>query len=219
MVEKKTKESKKENKQEPQKSVHGMYHYIKQAWKKPDQKVLIKRMEEWRASPAQVNVEKPLRLDRARALGYKDKTGFVVIRVRVKRGGHRRQRPNKGRKGKRMHTRKNLTMSYKWIAEQRVASHHKNLEVLNSYEIGKDGMNYFYEVICVDPERPEIKNDPTINWTSKGANRNRVFRGLTSSAKKSRGLRSKDPTNKNRPSVRAGQIPKPKSGRRYMMHR
>jgi large subunit ribosomal protein L15e len=194
----------------------GMYHYIKEAWKKPDSKVLSKRMEEWRAQPTQVNVEKPLRLDRARALGYKDKTGFIVIRVRVKRGGHKRPRPNKGRRGKRMHTRKNLKMSYKWIAEQRVAAKHKNLEVLNSYEVGKDGISYFYEVICVDPERPEIKNDKTINWTTKGSNRNRVFRGLTSSAKKSRGLRSKDPSNKNRPSRRAGQKPIPNSGRRYV---
>lgn len=197
---------------------HGMYHYIKQAWKKPDSKILMKRMEEWRKDPAQVSVEKPLRLDRARALGYKDKTGFVVIRIRLNRGGHRRPRPVKGRRGKRMHTRKNLTMSYKWIAEQRVANKHKNLEVLNSYEVGKDGINYFFEVICVDPQRPEIKNDPTMKWITEGSSKNRVLRGLTSSAKKSRGLRSKDPTNKNRPSVRAGQVPKPKSGRRYIMH-
>jgi large subunit ribosomal protein L15e len=218
MVEKKKKEAQKETPKENQKSVHGMYYYIKQAWKKPDNKILMKRMEEWRDGPAQVNVEKPLRLDRARALGYKDKTGFVIIRVRVKRGGHKRPRPVKGRRGKRMHTRKNLKMSYKWIAEQRVANAHQNLEVINSYEVGKDGIHYFYEVICVDPERPEIKNDKTINWIAKGSNRNRVFRGLTSSGKKSRGLRSKDPTSKTRPSRRAGQIPKPNSGRRYIMH-
>ena len=198
---------------------HGMYHYIKQAWKKPDSKILMKRMEVWRSEPAQVNVEKPLRLDRARALGYKDKKGFVIIRIKLKRGGHRRPRPVKGRRGARMHTRKNLSVSYKWIAEQRVALKHKNLEVLNSYEVGKDGINYFFEVICVDPERPEIKNDPTMSWITKGSNKNRVLRGLTSSAKKSRGLRSKDPTNKNRPSVRAGQKPNPVSGRRYMMHK
>jgi len=198
---------------------HGMYHYIKQAWKKPNSRVLMDRMTEWRKEPTQVSVEKPLRLDRARALGYKDKIGFIVIRVRVKRGGHRRPRPNKGRRGKRMHTRKNLTMSYKWIAEQRVANKHKNLEILNSYEVGKDGINYFFEVICVDPQRPEIKNDSTINWITKGSNKNRVLRGLTSSAKKSRGLRSKDPTNKNRPSVSAGNVPNPNSGRRYMMHK
>jgi len=198
---------------------HGMYHYIQQAWKKPDSKTLMLRMIEWRKEPTQISVDKPLRLDRARALGYKDKTGFVIIRVRVKRGGHRRPRPNKGRRGKRMHTRKNLKMSYKWIAEQRVADKHRNLEVLNSYEVGKDGMNYFYEVICVDPPRPEIKNDSTINWISKGSNKNRVLRGLTSSAKKSRGLRSKSPTNPSRPSRKAGQIPNPNSGRRYMMQR
>jgi len=197
---------------------HGMYYYIKQAWKKPDSKTLRDRMTEWRKDETQVVVEKPLRLDRARALGYKDKTGFVVVRVRVKRGGHTKPRPVKGRKGRRMHTRKNLTMSYKWIAEQRVANKHRNLEVLNSYEIGKDGMNAFFEVICVDPQRPEIKNDPTMKWVTEGANKNRVLRGLTSSAKKSRGLRSKDPTNKNRPSVRSGQKPNPSSGRRYAMH-
>ncbi len=218
MTEKKVKEKQNKEKQEPQKSVHGMYHYIKKAWKKPDSKVLMKRMEEWRKEPAQVKVEKPLRLDRARTLGYKDKKGFVVIRVRVKRGGHKRPRPNKGRRGKRLHTRKNLKMSYKWIAEQRVANKHSNLEVLNSYKLGKDGINYFYEVICVDPQRPEIKNDPTLKWISDSTNKKRVLRGLTSSAKKSRGLRDKSPTNKGRPSRRAGQKPIPKSGRRYVMH-
>ena len=95
-------------------------------------------------------------------------------------------------------------MNYKWIAEQRVARKYKNLEVLNSYEIGKDGMHYFYEVICVDPQRPEIKKDRTINWICKTKNKKRPMRGLTSAAKKSRGLRNKHPTSKTRPSVRAG---------------
>lgn len=48
-------------------------------------------------------------------------------------------------------------MSYQWIAEQRVARKYINLEVLSSYMIGKDGVHYFYEVILVDPTRPEIK--------------------------------------------------------------
>jgi large subunit ribosomal protein L15e len=182
-----------------------MYYYIRQEWKKPDPKILRERMVEWRKSPAQVKVEKPLRLDRARSLGYKDKKGFVVFRIRVHRGGHKRPRPIKGRRSKRMHIRKNLKMDYKWIAEGRVAKKHKNLEVLNSYEIGKDGEHYFYEVICVDPQRPEIKSDDTMNWITKGSNKNRVLRGLTSIAKKSRGLRNKSPMNKSRPSVRAGQ--------------
>ncbi len=162
-----------------------MYHYIRQAWKKPDTATLRQRMIEWRKSGVLTKVEKPLRLDRARSLGYKAKKGFIVIRVRIKRGGHKRPRPNKGRKGKRLHTRKNLQMNYKEIAELRVANKYKNLEVLNSYQIGKDGINYFFEVICVDTSKPEIKNDRTLNWMLNPANKKRAFRGLTSAGKKS----------------------------------
>jgi len=171
--------------------VNGFYHYIKEAWKKPEKTLLRQRMIEWRASPVLTKVEKPLRLDRARALGYKDKNGVIVVRVRVKRGGHKRPRPNKGRRSARMHTNKNLRMNYKWIAEQRAAKKYTNLEVLNSYPLGKDGINYFYEVILVDPQVKEIQSDKNLNWVCKGENKNRVFRGLTSSAVKSRGLRSK----------------------------
>ncbi|MFC1682578.1 50S ribosomal protein L15e [Nanoarchaeota archaeon] len=185
--------------------VKGLSYYLRQAWKKPDKKTLRERMIEWRGSEVQVKVDKPLRIDRARALGYRDKKGFVVIRIRLKRGGHKRPRPNKGRRSKRLHARKNLKMSYKWIAEQRVARKYRNLEVLNSYLIGKDGVHYFYEVICVDPSKPEIKNDKKINWICEPKNQKRPMRGLTSAGKKSRGLRSKHPTNKSRPSVRAGK--------------
>ncbi len=167
----------------------GLYHHLSEAWKKPDKKVLRERMIEWRASPVFTKLDKPLRLDRARALGYKDKKGFVVVRVRLMRGGHRRSRPTSGRRSKRMHSRKNLKMSYQWIAEQRTARKFSNLEVLNSYLIGRDGIHYFYEVILVDPERPEIKNDPVISWIARPENRGRAFRGITSAAKKSRGLR------------------------------
>jgi len=185
--------------------VKGMYHHVREAWKKPDKETLKKRMIEWRKSQVQVKVEKPLRIDRARNLGYKAKKGFCIIRIRIKRGGHKRPRPNKGRRSKRLHTRKNLKMNYKWIAESRVQNKHKNLEILNSYLIGKDGIHYFYEVICVDSARPEIKKDPKMKWISKPTNKKRVLRGLTSAGTKSRGLRNKNPMNKSRPSVRAGK--------------
>ena len=126
----------------------------------------------------------------ARKLGYKDKKGFVVVRVRVKRGGHKRPRPKKGRKSKNLTIRKTLKMNYRWIAEYRAQKKYKNLEVLNSYLIAKDGQHYFYEIILVDPTKPEIKADKTINWICSNKNRKRAFRGLTSAAKKARGLRS-----------------------------
>jgi large subunit ribosomal protein L15e len=185
--------------------VKGLYHYIRQAWKKPDKKILREKMVLWRKEYVFTKIENPTRIDRARALGYKAKKGFVIIRIRIRRGGHKRPRPNKGRRSKRLHTNKNLKMNYKWIAEQRVSKKFSNLEVLNSYFVGKDGQHYFYEVICVDPSRPEIKNDKTINWITKPTNQNRPERGLTSAAKKSRGLRNKHPTSKVRPSVRAGK--------------
>ena len=181
----------------------GMYHYVAKAWQKPNAETLRQRMIDWRNSDSIVKVSKPLRIDRARQLGYKAKKGFVVARVRLVRGGHKRTRPNAGRRSKRLHTRKNLKMNYQWIAEQRAGKKFSNLEVLNSYQIGKDGIYYFYEVILVDPQMPEIINDKTINWIANPANEKRVFRGLTSSAKKSRGLRSKSRNLKVRPSIRS----------------
>jgi len=181
----------------------GMYHYVREAWKKPDIKTLRERMIGWRDSKAVVIVDYPLRVDKARALGYKAKKGFVVARVRIVRGGRKRPLHRKGRRSKRTTVRKTLKMNYQWIAEQRAQRKFHNLEVLNSYKIGKDGIHYFFEVILVDPQRPEIQNDSTINWICKPENRGRVFRGLTSAAKKSRGLRSKSRNLKVRPSLRA----------------
>jgi len=183
----------------------GLYHYLRQAWKKPDSKKLRELMVEWRKENSVTKIDKPTRLDRARSLGYKAKKGFVVVRVRVLRGGRKRDRTNKGRRSKRHTIKKVLKMNYRWVAEQRAQKKYDNLEVLNSYNLGKDGKHYFYEVILVDYSRPEIKNDKTMNWICDKTNQKRVHRGLTSAGKKSRGLRKKSPTNKNRPSVRAGK--------------
>ncbi len=175
----------------------GMYHYMRKAWRNPDKEDLKSRLIEWRRSNAVQVVEKPLRLDRARALGYKAKKGFVVVRVRVARGGRKRRRMGvKGRKSTKQHIRKTLKMNYQWVAEIRAERHMRNLEVLNSYKLAKDGKFYFFEIIMVDPTKPEIKNDPTISWIAN--NGKRAERGLTSAARKSRGLRSKSPTSRGK---------------------
>ena len=184
----------------------GLAHYLREAWKKPDVKTSRQRMIEWRKSDAVVKVDKPLRLDRARALGYKAKKGVVVVRVRVIRGGHKRSRPNKARRTKRLHIRKNLRMNYREIAENRAAKKYKNLEVLNSYQIGKDGKHYFYEVILLDKIRPEIQSDKQLSFVAKPANRGRGQRALTSAGKKARGHRhSRIKVPKAYPSLRANK--------------
>lgn len=190
-------------KKEAKKSVKGVYHYLKEAWKKPDPAMLRQKMIDWRKGNRITKIAKPTRLDKARSLGYKAKKGFVVARVVIERGGRKRTRINKKRRTKRQSVKKVLKMNYRWIAEQRAAKKFKNLEVLNSYNLGKDGIYYFFEVILVDPTKPEIKNDKTIKWIASPKNKKRAQRGLTSAAKKSRGLRSKSPNLKVRPSQRA----------------
>ncbi|MBU2576576.1 MAG: 50S ribosomal protein L15e [Nanoarchaeota archaeon] len=183
----------------------GLAKYLRMAWRKPDVKLLRERMTAWRKSEAIVKVEKPLRLDRARSLGYKAKKGVVVVRIRIKRGGHKKSRPNKARRTKRLHIRKNLKMNYKEIAETRVARKYNNMEVLNSYQIGKDGMNYFYEVILVDRVEPGILKDKQLGAFVK-APKARSLRGMTSAGRKARGLRNSSvKAPKVRPSLAANR--------------
>ncbi len=183
----------------------GLMKYLREAWKKPDVKLLRERMVLWRKDGAITRVEKPLRIDRARSLGYKAKKGVVVVRVKIKRGGHKRSRPNKARRTKRLHIRKNLRMNYKEIAESRVARKYVNMEVLGSYWIGKDGMNYFYEIVLVDRAEPGILNDKQLGEFVK-APKKRALRGLTSAGKKARGQRnSRVKVPKAFPSLRANR--------------
>jgi len=186
----------------------GTYKYIKQAWLKPKstiKELLRNRLIQWRHEQAITRIEHPTRLDRARNLGYRAKQGFVLTRVRVLRGGKKRPRPTKkGRRSARQSIKKNLGKNYQWICEERVARKFKNLEVINSYYLAKDGKHIWYEVILVDPQHPAIKADKQLSWVGQGANRRRVFKGLTMAGRRSRGLRNKGiGAEKMRPSLAA----------------
>ena len=181
----------------------NLYSHVRNLWKKPKTSMgalVQKRLIEWREGNAVVRIERPTRIDRARGLGYKAKQGYVIVRVRVKKG--KRQRPliKKGRRSKHKRRKKIVGKSYQWIAEERANRKYPNCEVLNSYHIGQDGRYKFYEVILLDRELVS-KYEPT-RWVKE--NKGRVYRGLTSAARKSRGLRHKGKgTEKIRPSLRA----------------
>lgn len=170
------------------------YKYIQKLWKKQKgeiKPILKRRMMGWRKQHTVEKIEKPTRLDRARALGYKAKKGFVFARVKIGKGGRRRRLY--GRRGRKP-SKAGLThfthkKGLKWIAEEKAQRRFPNLEVLNSYFVGDDGMRKYFEVILIDPNHPNIKSDPKINWICFPANRRRVLRGLTSSGKKARGLK------------------------------
>jgi large subunit ribosomal protein L15e len=187
------------------------YKYVAEAWAKPEKsfvkELMRQRLVKWRKQSAIVRIEKPTRIDRARKLGYKAKQGFVVARVRVRRGGLRKKRPKAGRRQKRMGVKKyKPAKSMRLIAEERTAKKFPNLEVLNSYWVAEDGRSKWFEIIMVDPHHPVIKADKKINWIRQKQHHRRVFRGLTSAGKKVRGLRRKGRgAEKVRPSRKAAK--------------
>jgi large subunit ribosomal protein L15e len=200
-----------EEEEEKVKRPKNLYQHVRNAWKDPSESYVKdlqwERLIEWRAGESFVRVDKPTRIDRARALGYKAKQGYIVVRARVRRGGLRKRTIKGGRRAKRKGITK-ITMgkSIQRIAEERTGKRYPNMEVLNSYWVGEDGKHKYYEVILVDPHHPVIKSDPKINWICEPAHKRRVNRGLTSAGKKGRGLRHKGKgAEKARPSVKSHQ--------------
>jgi large subunit ribosomal protein L15e len=172
----------------------GMYKYIRNLWKDPKSNMLEivhERLIKWRREPTTLRIDKPTRLDKARSLGYKAKQGYLIVRQRVNRGGHIRDYDPKGRRSKHSGTRMVLAKNYQWIAEERANDKYPNCEVLNSYQVAEDAINKWFEIILVDKSHPAIQADPNINWIAEKQHTGRVYRGLTSSARKSRGLRNK----------------------------
>jgi len=180
---------------------------LKKLWKKPKESPYRQdRLITWRTEGAIVRVEDPTRPDKAHALGYKAKPGFVVVRARIDKGTRRRSRVKKGRKPLKIGTKIPAKKAKQWMVEERVGKKYKNMEVLNSYWVGEDGKHHWYEVILVDRSHPQVLADKSINWVAGSANKGRVFRGLTSAAKKSRGLRNKgEGAEKIRPSQAANK--------------
>ncbi|MEF8757181.1 MAG: 50S ribosomal protein L15e [Halobacteriales archaeon] len=171
----------------------SFYSHIKDAWKDPDEGQLgelqWQRKQDWREQGAIERIERPTRLDKARELGYKAKQGVVVARVSVRKGTARKSRFTAGRRSKRQGVnrigrRKNIQR----IAEERASRKYRNLRVLNSYWVGEDGSQKWYEIILLDPNHPAIENDDDLNWICDDTHEKRAFRGLTGAGKRNRGL-------------------------------
>jgi len=188
----------------------GAYKYLEELWKKKQCDVMrfISRVRTWelRQLPAIHRAARSTRPDKARRLGYKAKQGFVIYRVRVKRGG-RKRKVSKGicygkpstsgvRKQKAARNLQN-------VAEERVGRKMGSLRVLNSYWVTHDAVNKWFEVICVDPMHAAIRRDPRINWICNPTHKHREMRGVTRAGRKGRGLLHKKHSTKTRPSRRA----------------
>jgi len=130
-----------------------------QMWK--DNSVELRnRVILWRRQNAMTRIDRPSRLLRARRLGYKAKEGIIVVRMRVGTGGMRKQRPRGGRRPKHLGvTRIKADVNMQQVAERHVLEKHRNMKLLGSYFLYKDGKHIWYEVILADPSHPRIAKD------------------------------------------------------------
>lgn len=187
----------------------GYLKYLKETWKQPRKNLgdsYKEKLYQWRRETSVNRVERPTRLDRARALGYKSKQGIIIARVRSIRGGKRNPRIMKGRDSGNLSTKITQAKNYQWICEEKAQKRFPNLEVLNSYWVGQDEKYYWYEVILIDVYHPQIMADKDLNWVISNKHTKRASRALTSAGKKSRGLRSKGlGAEKVRPSIKANK--------------
>jgi large subunit ribosomal protein L15e len=166
----------------------GAYKHIMktfQAEYKERSQELKGRIVGWRRESSVQRLEKPTNIARARTLGYRAKPGVVVLRVRVRRGLRKREKPSRGRKPSKTGRFFAYEKSLQSIAEERASRYAINCEALNSYYVGSDGQYKFFEVILLDRDHPGIINSRYKDVIKK---RGRAFRGLTSSGRKHRGL-------------------------------
>ncbi|GJP48037.1 hypothetical protein CLOM_g7276 [Closterium sp. NIES-68] len=165
------------------------------------------RCWEYRQLPSIIRVSRPTRPDKARRLGYKAKQGYVVYRVRVRRGGRKKPVAKGivyGKPKSQGVTQLKFQRNKRAVAEERAGRRLGGLRVLNSYWVNQDSAFKYFEVILVDPHHQAIRNDAHINWLCRPVMKHRELRGLTSAGRHHRGLlRKGHKSTKNRPSVRA----------------
>ncbi|KAI2093246.1 60S ribosomal protein L15 [Ophidiomyces ophidiicola] len=149
----------------------GALKYVEELQRKKQSDVMrfLLRVRCWELRQLNVihRASRPSRPDKARRLGYKAKQGYVIYRVRVRRGGRKRPVPKGATYGKPTNHGVNqlkYQRSLKSTAEERVGKRCANLRVLNSYWINQDSTYKYYEVILVDPQHKAIRRDPRINW-------------------------------------------------------
>lgn len=139
-----------------------MYRHISKTWRsmtKDASPAFKQRAIAWRRGATLERLERPSRLDRARALGYKAKQGIVVVRIKITRGGMRQKRPTSGRRPKHLGVLKiKGHFSSQDTANRRVLERFPNTELIGSYPVYQDGRYLWFEVILADTKSPSVKS-------------------------------------------------------------
>uniref|UniRef100_A0A8C8YN89 Ribosomal protein L15 n=1 Tax=Prolemur simus TaxID=1328070 RepID=A0A8C8YN89_PROSS len=141
------------------------------------------RCWQYRQFSALHRAPRPTRPDKARRLGYKAKQGFVIYRIRVRRGGRKRPVPKGATYGKPVHHGVNqlkFARSLQSVAEEPAGRHCGAIRVLNSYWVGEESTYKFFEVILIDPFHKAVRRNPDTQWSTRLVHKHREMRGLTS---------------------------------------
>merc|ERR1711878_227946 len=154
-------------------STMGAYKYMQELYRKKQCDVMrfLQRVRCWQYRQLSTihRASRPTRPDKARRLGYRAKQGYVIYRIRIRRGGRKRPVPKGATYGKPTNQGVNSLKnqrSHQAIAEERVGRRCKALRVLSSYWVGQDPTYRNYEVVMIDPMHKAIRRDPKINWLS-----------------------------------------------------
>ncbi|OWJ99134.1 hypothetical protein Celaphus_00010170 [Cervus elaphus hippelaphus] len=142
----------------------GAYKYIQELWRKKQSDVmrflLQVRCWQYRQLSALHRAPRPTRPDKARRLGYRAKQGYVIYRVRVRRGGRKHPVPKGATYGKPVH------------------------HGVNQLKFARS----LQSVILIDPFHKAIRRNPDTQWITKPVHKHREMWGLTSAGRKSPGL-------------------------------
>merc|ERR1711993_190738 len=152
----------------------GAYKYMNEVWRKKSSDTMryLQRIRVWQYRNLNTihRASKPTRPEKARRLGYKATQGFVVYRIKIRRGGRKKPVPKGATMGKPVH--QGVFMQFarrlQSVAEERVGRHCGGLRVLNSYWVGEDSTFKYFEVILMDPQHNAIRNNPKHQWITAG---------------------------------------------------
>jgi large subunit ribosomal protein L15e len=120
-------------------------------------------------------------------MGFKAKQGYVIYRVRVRRGGRKRPVPKGQVYGKPVNqgiTQLKAKRNLRNVAEERVGRKVGNLRVLNSYWVNQDSTYKYFEIVMIDPMHNAIRKVSSLlpacppHWAN-GAARSRAPAGAT----------------------------------------
>lgn len=159
----------------------GLYQHLSDTWKKPKEKlgdILKVKLMQWRREPTVIRIGSPTRIDRAHKVGYKANLGYIITRVKIGKGGRRRELY--GRRGRKP-TKMGLVhfshgKSLQKIAEEKAQRKYINMNVLGSYLAGEDGKHKWFEVALANTQHANIVKNPKLKWISSSSNRKRALR-------------------------------------------